>query len=225
MTVRTAVYLTFAGCCALMAAAKPSHELTNVKSLPEGLSKEIVAAVNEEGYEVKGPKGAVCTLWLAKSIEVKPAFKPTLNVKYPFATGQLIGVLQVAEKAKFTDFRNQEIKPGVYTLRYGRQPEDGNHIGTSELYDFLAAVPAKDDIDPKPVDSFMVLAKMSAKTAGGTHPAIFSLLPVEKPEAKATLEHDADNDHWIVNATTTGKAEKTDVPVAVRLVVVGVSGG
>ena len=42
----------------------------------------------------------------------------------------------------FTDFRGQEIKKGVYTLRYGQQPEDGNHIGTSELADFLLAIPA-----------------------------------------------------------------------------------
>lgn len=225
MPVRTATYLTLALCCGFLTAAKTAHELTAVNAAPEGLAKEIAGAVNAEGHQVSGPKGTVCTVWFAKSVEVKPGFKPSLNVKYPFSAGQLIGVLQVAEKAKFTDFRNQEIKPGLYTLRYGKQPEDGNHIGTSELYDFLVAIPAKDDADPKAIAAFPQLAKMSAKTTGGTHPAIFSLLPVEKPAAKPSLEHNADQDHWILNTTTSGKSEKTDVPVAIRLVVVGVSGG
>jgi hypothetical protein len=225
MTRRTTLYVSLALVLAALTAAKPANELTAAKGLPEGPSKEVAAALNTEGFQVAGPNGAVCSVWLAKSLDVKPGFKPSLNVKYPFGMGQLVGLLQVAEKAKFTDFRGQEIKPGVYTLRYGKQPEDGNHIGTSELYDFLVAIPAKDDSEPKAVDSFPVLAKMSAKASGGTHPAIFSLLPVEKPAAKASLEHDNDKDHWILNATTSGKADKTDVPVPVRLVVVGVSGG
>jgi hypothetical protein len=222
---RRMFYLGLALCFAMLSAAKPVNELGAAKGLPEGVAKEVSATLNADGYQVSGPKGPVCSLWLSKSLEVKAGFKPTLNVKYPFALGQLVGVLQVAEKAKFTDFRGQEIKPGVYTLRYGKQPEDGNHIGTSELYDFLVAIPAKDDSEPKAIDSFQVLAKMSAKASGGTHPAIFSLLPVEKPAAKPVLEHDEEKEHYILNATTSGKADKTDLPVPVRLVVIGKSEG
>ncbi len=225
MLVRRVTYLTLAVCCAFLAAAKATHELSTVKAAPEGVAKELTGLLQGEGYQVSGTGGPIGTVWLAKSMPVKAGFKPTLNVKYPFATGEFLGVLQVHEKAKFTDFRGQEIKPGVYTLRYGRQPEDGNHIGTSELYDFLVAIPAKDDTSAEAIGSFANLAKMSAKTSGGTHPAIFSLLPVEKPTVKATLEHNEDADHWILNATTSGKTDKTDVPVAVRMVVVGVSGG
>lgn len=225
MTRRRTFFLGLALGLATLAAAKPGNELSVAKGLPEGVSKEVAAVLNAEGHQVAGSKGAVCTVWLSKGIDVKPGFKPTLNVKYPFGPGQLVGLLQVSDKAKFTDFRGQEIKPGVFTLRYGRQPEDGNHVGTSELYDFVVAIPVKDDADPKAVENFMVLAKMSAKASGGTHPAIFSLLPVDKPAAKASLDHDEDKDLWILNATTTGKSDKTDVPVPVRLVVVGVSGG
>ena len=99
-----------------------------------------------------GPKGTICDVSFVKSLAVRPGFKPELNVKYPFTSGQLIGVLRVSKKASFTDFRGQELKAGVYTLRYGQQPEDGNHIGTSEVYDFLLALPAKIDQDPKPLN-------------------------------------------------------------------------
>ncbi|MCC7422566.1 MAG: hypothetical protein IT428_19980 [Planctomycetaceae bacterium] len=225
MSARIPLLATLALGAALLGAAKAPYEISAAKGLPEGPSKEVAALLQSEGHQVSGPKGVYCTVWLAKSVDVKPTFKPSLNLKYPLTNGQLIGLLQVADKAEFTDFRKQPIKPGVYTLRYAKQPEDGNHIGTSEVYDFLVAIPAKDDADPKMIGTFTTLAKMSAKASGTSHPAIISLLPVEKPAAKAALEHDEEKDFWILNATTGGKADKTDVPMSLRLVVVGASEG
>ena len=113
----------------LTASVQAAEKLETVASLPAGLSKEIAAAVDPKGQTVVGKEGAVCSVWLVKELPIKANFKPTLNVKYPFAPGELIGVLQVQAKSKFTDFRGQEIKPGVFTLRYSQQPEDGNQIG------------------------------------------------------------------------------------------------
>jgi hypothetical protein len=225
MSARVPLIATFVLGAALLGAAKAPYEVSAAKGLPEGPSKEVAALLQTDGHLVSGPNGAYCTVWLAKSVDVKPTFKPSLNLKYPLTNGQLIGLIQVAEKSEFSDFRKQPIKPGVYTLRYAKQPEDGNHIGTSEVYDFLVAIPAKDDADPKMIGTFTALAKMSAKASGTSHPAILSLLPVEKPAAKPTLEHDDEKELWILNATTTGKADKTDVPVSVRMVVVGASEG
>ena len=85
--------------------------------------------------------------------------------------GQLIGALRVPEGTTFTDFRGQEIKPGVYTLRYGQQPQDGNHIGTSELADFLLALPAEADTELKPIADADALSQKSAEAAGSTYSA------------------------------------------------------
>ena len=104
--------------------------------------------LNPEGFAIKNR--AVCDVCAVKDLAAKDGFKPTLNVKYPFQPGQLIGALRVSGKTEFTDFRGQPVKAGVYTLRYGQQPQDGNHIGTSELSDFLLAIPATTDTDLKP---------------------------------------------------------------------------
>ena len=181
MKARTLFFLTFALSAGLLTAADKSHKLSSVKQTPKGLSAKVAAVVEPAGYRIVGPKGTVFEIWLVKSLDVKPGFKATLNVKYPFTSGQLFGVLRVAEKSEFTDFRGQEVAAGVYTLRYGQQPEDGNHIGTSELADFRLAIPAKFDADPKPLNILDELHMRSAKTAGSTHPAIFSLLPAGKP--------------------------------------------
>ncbi|GAB4141767.1 MAG: hypothetical protein Tsb009_11680 [Planctomycetaceae bacterium] len=210
-------------CLTLMMAAKPvPHQLETLKSPPKGLSKAVADSLNPNGFAIKGPKGSVCEIWLAKSIPVTPGFKPTLNVKYPFKAGELIGALRVPENQKFTDFRGQELKPGVYTLRYGKQPEDGNHIGTSELADFLLAIPGKIDKSPKAISLVDTLHSRSAKSSGGTHPAIFSLLPGKKIE-KSTLAHDSDKEFWILTTNASGKAKGKMVSVPLRMVVIGKS--
>jgi hypothetical protein len=222
MSLRPVFFLTFACCAGLLVAAEPSHQLDSVKELPQGLSEKVAAELNPQGHRVVGPDGPVAEVWFAKSAEVKPGFKPSLNVKYPFTPGQLIGALRVPDGTTFTDFRGQEIKPGVYTLRYGQQPQDGNHIGTSDLADFLLALPAKADTDVKPITDFDSLSQGSAEAAGSTHPAIFSLLPVEKNDAPAAaLEHNEERDYWIVRVKVPGAAQGEKVEVPLRLVVVG----
>ncbi|MBC7820468.1 MAG: hypothetical protein IAG10_26585 [Planctomycetaceae bacterium] len=202
-------------------AVQAESKLEAVAALPDGLSKEIAAIVDAKGQKVVGKDGAVCSVWLVKEVPMKANFKPTLNVKYPFAPGELIGVLQVQAKSKYTDFRGQEIKPGVFTLRYGQQPEDGNHVGTSDLADFLLAIPAAVDTDPNPIAAFKALSERSAKTSGSTHPAIFSLLPGEKPVEKPTLTHDGDKDHTMLSTVLSAKG---GTKVALRMVVIGKSG-
>ena len=202
-------------------SANADSKLEAIAALPDGLSKEIAAVVDANGQKVVGKDGAVCSVWLVKEVPTKANFKPSLSVKYPFAPGELIGVLQVQAKSKYTDFRGQEIKAGVYTLRYGQQPEDGNHVGTSDLADFLLALPAAMDSDPKPIAKFDALSKQSAKTAGSTHPAIYSLLPSDKPVEKPTLTHNSAKEHTMLSATI---AAKGGVKVSLRMVVIGKSG-
>lgn len=218
--------ITFATCLCLSAgalvAAEPSHKLKQVKGLPEGFSPKIAAVLQETGYQVTGPDGVVCVIWPAKELAVKPKFKPSLSVAYPFTSGQLLGAVQFPEGTHGLDFRAQEIAAGVYTLRYGQQPEDGNHLGTSEIRDFCLALPAAHDKDPKPVFDQMHLTETSAEAAGTTHPAIFLMsAPPEKPEKETKLIHDEDHDFWILQLAATGKADDKPVPLSVRVVVVG----
>ncbi|HCK52851.1 MAG TPA: hypothetical protein DIC23_06510 [Planctomycetaceae bacterium] len=206
----------------LATAAAPSHKLGRTKALPKGVGPKVAGLIDKAGYQITSPKGPVCSVWLVKDVPVRDKFKPTLSIKYPFIAGQLVGLLQVHDKNGYTDFRGQELKPGVYTLRYGQQPEDGNHVGTSELADFLLALPAKIDQDPKPIFGFEDLSMKSAKSAGAIHPAIFSMLPSEKPIKSASVTHDEDHDFWILNvaAAATSKSKKA-TKVNLRFIVVG----
>src|SRR5690606_11774230 len=156
----------------------------------------------------------VASYWVVKEAPANPTFSPTLNVKYPFTPGQLLGAMQVTAKSGFTDFRGQEIPAGAYTLRYGKQPEDGNHIGTSERSDFLLALPAKIDTKAEPVADFE-LAQQSAKSAGSTHPAIYSMVPADAAAKAPSLEHEENHDFWLVqlNVNTVADGKKKSLPI------------
>jgi hypothetical protein len=210
---------------ALLAA---DQKVEALKEAPAGLSAEIAGALNNAGYRVSGKDGVVCDIWLAKEIPLKPKFKSSLQIAYPFQAGQLIGVIRFPEGTKPTDFRGQALKPGTYTLRYGLQPSDGNHLGTTELgtRDFLVGCLPKSDIDPKRVEDIKDLFKLSGQAAGTAHPAIFLLLPPnEKPYDAAGVTHDEEKHLVILQVNINGKEGDKAVAVPARVVIVGKTEG
>lgn len=207
---------------AMSAASAQDYKLEPVAALPEGLPVAVSAKMSPSGHRVVGQR-PLCEVWLAKELAVQADFSPTLAVKYPFTPGQLVGVLSVPRRAGLSDFRGQEIEAGTYTLRYGQQPMDGNHIGTSETADFLLALPLDADQDPALIGDKDTLTEKSAAAAGTQHPAIFSLLPAAEAGIKeAALTHDKANELWVLQLV--GTAAK-DRKIPLRLIVVGESKG
>lgn len=204
-----------------IAAAADEYRLEEIATPPEGLSAAVAARVLPEGIRIHGPRRPLCDLWQIAPLSVAADFRPTAAVKYPFTPGQLVGVMQVPRRSGLTDFRGNALEAGTYTLRYGRQPMDGNHIGTSELADFLVAIPAAQDEDPGTITDVQKLHELSAAASGTTHPAIFSLQPVSTPSEEPSLTHDAGREFWILQVNI--RTERGPLPV--RVVVVGKSEG
>ncbi len=207
------------------AVAAEEGKLTTVEKAPAGLADKISAVLNPSGQQIAAGGATIGSVWLVKQLEAKADFKPSLSVKYPLAPGQLVGAIEVVKKSEFTDFRGQDVAAGVYTLRYGQQPVDGNHVGTSDLADFLLAIPAKLDTDPALLKMSDAMHKLSAKASGSNHPAIFSLLPPKPDEKTPALTHDTGKHFWILSLTADGKAGDKAVKVPLRVVIVGVSEG
>ena len=216
MKVRLAVAVACLFACPTIFA---QHKLAKVTEPASELAEEIVSQLNTAGLRVEGDDGPVCDIWLAKSLPMKPNFSPTLSVKYPFTPGQLIGALHVRDESVFTDFRGQEIEEGVYTLRYGQQPVDGNHIGTSELADFLLALPADVDTSAKPITDFDTLAEHSAESGNSGHPAILSMLPATAGAKEPSLAED--DEFWVLSMIGNGRGKDGESPVPMSVIVIG----
>ena len=175
------------------------------------ISADVAATLAPTGVRVvRGTKTTYCDIWLCKEWAAREDFKPTAALLYPFTPGQLVGVVRFARKG--SDFRDQDIESGVYTLRYGQQPVDGSHVGTSLTRDFLLLLRAETDQSADTLD-YSALAKRSAEAAGSSHPALLSMQRVaEEPAESPAIRHDEEHDWWIV-----GLAGKTKGATGLRI--------
>lgn len=220
MIIRLTLFL-LAACVASAVAADDEYRAEPTDAAPpaEELSPAIAKQLADSGFKVVTAQGrTLCEIWPAKAWTVAADFKPSGGIVYPFEFGELIGVVRYARKAG--DFRGQSIRKGTYTMRYGLQPQDGNHIGTSDTRDFVVLIPASDDSAAQPLEKDP-LFKESKKASKTTHPAILSLLPVgEKSDQLPRMVHNEPRELWAVDFAGKASGDKAK-QVVVELVVVG----
>lgn len=215
-----AMAIVFFGCLPLarpVAADDYSFEKIGAASEAEGVSEEIAEAISDQGVRVKSGSSTVCELWLAKELAYDPDFTASPTRLYPFESGQLVGLLHFPRRG--SEFRDQTVSSGWYTLRFGLQPIDGNHIGTSPTRDFLLLVEAEQDEFAKNW-SEDELHMTSAEAAGAAHPAMLCLQnPTDGEEV--TLRHDEANDWWVLHLQGDGKAGDDTKTIPLDVVVAG----
>ena len=219
--------ITFAFLSLLIAAVPVAAVDHRVEKLAEaapkdGIAPEIAALLNPTGFKVvRGASRVVCEVWLCKEWPIKEA-KVGGEVLYPFQPGQVFGVARYPRPG--SDFREQEIPAGLYTLRYGQQPVDGAHVGTSPTRDFLLLTPAEKDVSPEIIADFKALSKASAQTTGASHPAILSLQRLSDGKEPLAIRHEEEKDWWIVRFTGKTKSGDRAKDQAVEAVFVGHAG-
>jgi hypothetical protein len=126
---------------------------------------------------VEGDK-PVFQFWLIKDL---PGAKALDAIK-PAA---LLGVVSLPKSQR--DYRDDEIAAGTYTMRFALQPQDGNHLGSSEFLYFAVLTPAKLDTKPDGITDYKALVKASSKETSTDHPVILSLRPT-KGDSQELLE-------------------------------------
>jgi hypothetical protein len=209
----------------LLLAVSPSRAAAEdgVKPLkeapPKELSADVVKALAETGYQVTADGKVVCDIWLAKEWAAKAKFTPTLSMLYPLEPGELVGAIRYPKKSN--DYRNQQIRPGVYTVRYGLQPEDGSHLGTSMTRDFVMLLPAAKDAKPARIADLMAMFKQSAEVSRSTHPAILAMLAVPADGKSPAVRQIAERELWSVRLAGKAKAGERVSDLPIEFVIVG----
>jgi hypothetical protein len=208
-----------------------SQESITIASLkeppPQSISAEIRNTLIAEGHRIQDKAGhTIADLWLRKGVpgSEKPD-GPKNAIQFPFlADGELLGVLQFATEGH--DYRDQPIAKGTYTMRYGLQPVNGDHLGVSTYRDYSLLLQASKD-QSLALPRRKQLEERSAESAGTSHPAIFLLLeaPPDSSKSAGSVVHDADKNTWSVVVPLSLQVKGQPAPVAfpVRLVIVGVA--
>jgi hypothetical protein len=185
---------------------------------PEELAAPVRDALSSDAVRVSDPRGPLCEIWLRKALPAQASPTQALEIAYPqLAEGTLVGALRIATQT--TDYRSQQIKPGVYTLRYALMPVDGNHYGVAPNRDFLLLVPAAADPSPAMIPRDDLL-KLSRKASGTGHGSVWSLSQMDSPPAAVpSLAHQEDPDTWVLYFRV--PLERGSAPLTMGLIVVG----
>ena len=180
-------------------SARPPDAYTlgiSAEAPPAELPQALRDALRPEALEVKGAGGVLCDVWLRKEVPVAATPNQDLGVTFgQIAEGTLIGVMRIAVGTK--DFREQKVKPGLYTLRYALHPVDGDHTGIAPQRDFALLSPVVEDADPATITREEAL-KRSAKTTGTKHPSVWSLWPGDDSAAGPALQFQGDSQVWLL---------------------------
>ncbi|CAN5733148.1 hypothetical protein BH23PLA1_BH23PLA1_07290 [soil metagenome] len=215
----------------LLVASSATADEFQVETLketpPADLAPAILETLQAEGFRILDDGGEpYADVWLCKT--VKASSEPSGAkgaILYPFLeSGQLLGALRF--NADGFDYRYQLIEPGLYTMRYGLQPVDGDHLGVSTYRDYALLIPAELDKSIEPLDK-PELDDKSADAAGTSHPATFILLPApDSAKDSAAITRDEAKDLWGVVLPLTlevqGHSEPKSQPI--QMIVLGAAG-
>jgi hypothetical protein len=197
----------------VLAADPQLEKLTS--PIPEAVSTNIREALNPEGFQVRVEGKVVGGFWLRREIPVKEFSTMALGVNFgTLREGTLVAVAHFP--TGWSDYKGKPVHSGVYTLRYGIRPVDGNHMGVSLYRDFLLLILASTDREVDGWYSHDQLSTLSQETSGTSHPAVLSLFPVSDTSASPSLTRN-ELDQWVIEATVG--------PLGLGLVVVGKGGG
>jgi hypothetical protein len=212
--------------CALVAAPLLAADPYGLKVVeksepPKELDEKVRKELKTSSVQFTDDKGKVLAeVWLRKEVPSAATEAQVQNgltwQEVPQST--LIGAIKIDDGV--TDYRKQKIRAGVFTLRLGYQPMDGDHMGTAPNNEFVILVPAKNDAGEA---SFEVekLHKLSTRASNTGHPAVLLLFPVAKKDlGKPPSLSKRDGDHWVVTLTqdVTAKGKKTTIGIALTLV-------
>jgi hypothetical protein len=212
---------------ALPAVAQDTYKAEAMKGAPpEGVPVAIRKELADEGIRILNGEGkAFAEVWLRKAIpaSAKPSgVKGT--IQFPFlAEGELLGAVRFV--ADGHDYRDQTIAPGVYTLRYGLQPVNGDHLGVSPFRDYGLLLPAAKDADVAPL-ARKKLETQSAEAAGSSHPAVLMLLAApsgNKGEPAIVRDETKNTSGAVLRLPLAVNGASGREPLVVQLVIAGMA--
>ena len=193
---------------------------TTTSPVPTELKEPIAKLLSDRAIQLLDDKGnALCELWLRKEVPAKATSEQIKNgLTYrELEESTLMGAVRILQQ--MTDYRKQKIKPGVYTLRLGFQPMDGDHMGTAPFNEFCLVVPAGIDEKPDALET-KELQERSAKSAKGSHPGVFLLYPNNKPGDEPDLASKGEG-IWVLNTKVETSSNGQKAPLGVSLTLIG----
>ena len=136
----------------------------------EGVPEAVAGLLLADGVRVKGPDGKIVAEFWGRKAAFEGDPVSGFGIRFDWIPeGALVGLVRFPEKG--SDYREQRIPAGIYTLRYGLYPENGDHMGVAPARDFVLLTPAAADTEATTNYGFDDLVELSYKV-GNSHPTV-----------------------------------------------------
>ena len=202
------VCLTFASAGSTFAQLKGA---TSDRPAPEEIAAPLRTRLAARANTVSAGD-AMLDFWFVSALPVDGTGPPDWS---RVAEGTLVGAVRVT--GPFKEIRGKAVKPGVYTLRFGLQPQNGDHLGASPNREYLLLSPAAADTNPAPL-GFDGTVAISKQTIGTSHPAALSLdPPVATSAVLSPVTNDFEHQGLVFEVSTSAGG-----PLRFGLILVGV---
>ena len=166
--------------CVLVSGGTPTGHAAELVKLtvaeadpPEELAEPIRKVLQPKVVRLSEDGKTFYEFWLRKVIPLAKTPPPDGFALDGVEEGTVLGVLRVHDERY--DFKDEEVPPGVYVMRFGRQPEDGDHLGTASSNAFALLVPAKDDRKLDALTDRDELSDAAAAVNAAEHPGNLNL--------------------------------------------------
>jgi hypothetical protein len=219
-SLRWAIVLLFLAVPSFVPAQDSKYAIKTADTPPpKELSEPIRKLLGPQSVRFYEGQKMMAELWFRKEVPADATPEQIKNgVTYrELKQSEIMGAFKVEHD--WTDYRKQKVKAGVYTLRLGFQPMDGDHTGSSQFSEFFLILSAAKDTKPALMEP-KELAEASMKSIGTGHPGVLMLFPNSKPGAPQLVNKE--NNHWVLNAKEDiSVAGKKAGSIGIGLVVVG----
>ena len=173
--------------------------------LPTEIAAPVRTALQAEGAVVMRADNRL-EFWWVKSLplDTAPAAQPSWS---NVPEGALVGALRI-EKA-LTDIRGAAVKPGVYTLRFAQQPQNGDQHGRVAGTASSCSSRLPPTTRPQTRPGTRARLPSGKKTLGKSHPSALALDPPTTVEPAGTVTTNDDGHKGVVftvPVTLQGKA-------------------
>jgi len=176
--------------------AQAAKLTTTTAKPPAEIAEPIRAVLDDKVLRIAADDKEAFEFWFRKELPLAQAPVGGTLALDTLQEGTVLGVLKVNSERH--DFRDEEIPTGIYILRFGIQPEDGNHLGVAPTRTFALLIPAKDDTQLDPV-AHEELMKAAAVINAVSHPSNLNLQPVEQADGEfPRLEERNDGQHKVL---------------------------
>jgi len=206
--------------CALIFvnAAEPTLKVTD-KEPPKELAAAIREKMQSKVIQLLDGSNPVFEFWFVSELPLQS--KPESIAKGLDAIKQttLLGAVSLPKSQR--DYRDDEIAAGVYTMRFGLQPSDGNHLGTAEFPYFAVLIPAKLDSSPVAITDYKKMVKTSSKETSSDHPIILSLRPASSDQGELPKLNAPAPDHKSVRVKVPANANSEKNTIVFEVVYQG----